>query len=99
MLEELSRVLSNLSPDEIKAFLGQLLTEKEKERLERRWKIVLMLHQGVSQRTIAAQLSLGLCNITRGAKEMKAPGSIVTNILDRGYHLDPSDTAPRKPKK
>ena len=87
MLEELSRVLSNLRPDEVQAFLGHLLTEAERTKLDRRWKILVMLHEGVPQRSIAAQLSMGLCNGTRGAKEIKAPGSIVAEILDRGLHI------------
>jgi len=68
---------------DIELFLKQLLTPTEQEMVLRRWQIVKQLHQGVSQREIAKNYKMSLCNVTRGAKELKKSGSIFKIILEK----------------
>jgi len=71
-LREIARLFAG-SRDEgfIRGFLRQLLTRDELREVDSRWKIVRMLHGGVSQRGIAARLGVSLCKITRGSRELK----------------------------
>ena len=71
-MHELAAVLDAArSPGELQDLLEALLTPKERARLARRWQLVCLLAAGVDQRTIARQLGLSLCNITRGSRELK----------------------------
>ncbi|MDR2734680.1 MAG: trp operon repressor [Spirochaetota bacterium] len=86
-MEEFARVLSRLNKKEIELFLGQILTQAERERIERRWELIRLLYEGVPQRTIASRLSISLCKVTRGSRELKRPDSVLSKILKRGCHL------------
>jgi TrpR family trp operon transcriptional repressor len=44
------------------------------------------LHEGKTQREIANDLGISLCKITRGSKILKAPGSLMTQILQEREH-------------
>ncbi len=81
-MHEIAQILSTLQADEIEIFLEQLLTETEQDMIRRRWELVRLLHEGVPQRDIASRLSMSLCKVTRGAKELKRPDSVFRKILE-----------------
>ncbi len=82
-LGELSEILNKLgSSGRISDFLDSLLTPAEKKDIEKRWKLVKMLHEGKTQRKIASELGISLCKITRGARELKKEGSIFKKVLE-----------------
>lgn len=66
----------------VEGFLVEILTPNEVTEIARRWRLVKLLHEGHSQRDIASRLHLSLCKITRGAKELKRPGSALKKLLD-----------------
>ena len=66
---------------EITAFLRELLTESEIETLTKRWRILEMLNNGLTQREIAKDLQVSLCKITRGAKLLKDNKSILAKYF------------------
>jgi len=86
-MEVLARILSRLEPDEIEVFLGQILTKAEMKKVQSRWEIIRLLYEGASQRAISSRLSLSLCNVTRGSRELKRSDSVLAKILEQGYHL------------
>lgn len=62
-------------PDEIGAFLSELLTPGELRDISLRWRLLEMLVQEVPQRAIASTLKVSLCKITRGSRILKDPSS------------------------
>ena len=69
------------SKNEIYNFLLEILTASEVETLSKRWRILKMLKAGKTQREIAKELNVSLCKVTRGAKIIKNPKSVVSKIL------------------
>ena len=67
--------------DEIVNFMTEILTQAELETLSKRWRIINMLNDGMSQRDIAQKLQVSLCKVTRGAKILKDKNSIVRKYL------------------
>ncbi len=51
----------------LKAFLTEVLTEKEYVELVRRFEILTRLIAGEAQRAIATDLGLGIATVTRGS--------------------------------
>ncbi len=75
-MQELSRTLASCSDAIlIENFLKSLLTSSEASGVANRWALVRLLDAGMSQRNIAKNLGLSLCNITRGSKELKKEDS------------------------
>lgn len=71
-LNELATVLADTRESAaMRDLLEALLTPRERSRLARRWRLVCLLVSGVHQRSIARQLGISLCNITRGSRELK----------------------------
>ena len=71
-LNELAAVLADTRESAaMRALLEALLTPRERARLALRWRLVCLLASGVHQRSIARQLGISLCNITRGSRELK----------------------------
>ena len=56
------------NPDEMRRVLGDLLTRSEYNALLKRWSILCLLRDGVSQRETARRIGGSLCNVTRGAR-------------------------------
>ena len=82
-IKEISNVLSQLDDaDFIEKLMNELFTEKELKNLSSRWEIVKLLDKGVTQRKIAKDLHLSLCNITRGSKELNKKESAMKKILE-----------------
>lgn len=71
-LGELVAVLADThEPSAMRDLLEALLTPRERTRLALRWRLVCLLAGGAHQRSIARQLGISLCNITRGSRELK----------------------------
>jgi TrpR family trp operon transcriptional repressor len=86
-LQELSRALSHCGDQAlILDFLTSLFTPAEADDIGKRWALVRLLDQGKTQRTIASELHLSLCKITRGSKELKKENSsfrAMINLADQ----------------
>lgn len=83
-LAELATLLHQLPDPGLGArFLRELLTPAEIEAISFRWELVKRLDRGQSQRSIAGELGLSLCKITRGSRVLKQPDSAVRAVLDR----------------
>ena len=81
-INELSALIKKIDTSEdVANFFKELLTESELETLSKRWRIINMLHEGVTQREIAKELQVSLCKVTRGAKILKDKDSILANYL------------------
>jgi len=82
-LKELAQALANCGDAELtESFLLQLFTPSEVQEMGKRWALVCLLNEGMSQRTIARELGLSLCKITRGSKELKKENSSFRRIID-----------------
>ena len=82
-LEELSQTLAYIQDSElIKRFLRSILTKYEVEEVATRWALVRLIDQGMSQRSIARELGLSLCKITRGSRELKKRDSAFRRVVD-----------------
>lgn len=80
--ERLAIATSRLtSPQEIEAFISELLTPSELHDLTLRWELMELLQKGIPQRKIAAALGISLCKITRGSKTLKRQNSITARLL------------------
>lgn len=81
-LTEISTLLSRIQdPGLIEEFFRQILTPAEVTRLNKRWELLKMLDRGISQRSIARQLQISLCKITRGSREMRKNNSALKKFL------------------
>lgn len=80
-INEISNILSKMNAEEINQFLAEMLTESELSVLSKRWRILNMLSEGITQREIAKELNVGLCKVTRGAKIMKSKDAIARKYL------------------
>ena len=80
-IKQISKIISKMDEAEINKFLSEMLTESELSVLSKRWRILNMLSQGITQREIAKELQVSLCKVTRGAKIMKSQGTIVNKYL------------------
>jgi len=81
-LNELSSALAEADdPHLIKSFLRSLLTENEVKDISSRWTLVRLIEKGISQRTIARELGLSLCKITRGSRELKRKNSPFAHMI------------------
>ena len=83
-IEEISDIILDLnSKDEIQQFLSELLTDTEISTLSKRWRILKMLSQNLTQREISKELNVSLCKVTRGAKILKDKNAIVTRLFNK----------------
>ncbi len=71
----------------ISSFLKSLLTHSEVAEVANRWALVRLLDEGMSQRNIAKELGLSLCNITRGSKELKKADSAFAAMIEEFKRL------------
>lgn len=63
----------------------EIFTPSEIDTLSLRWQLLKDLHEGKTQRKIAADRKISLCKITRGSKLLKAKDSYLKKVLDRLY--------------
>ena len=76
---EITQKLKN--SEEIEKFFSEIFTQNELEVLERRWRILKMLSSGKTQREVAKNLNVSLCNVTRGAKILKDHTAVVSKYM------------------
>ena len=65
----------------IRQFFAEILTPRERSDLASRWRLMKLLLAGRTQRSIAAELGLSLCKITRGSRELKRQESICRKLI------------------
>jgi TrpR family trp operon transcriptional repressor len=83
-LTEIADALSRITdPSLVEGLLRQLLTESEVKRLALRWRLSQELVRGKSQRRIAEELGVSLCNITRGSRELKKEKSALKRVIEK----------------
>ena len=81
---ELARILSKVNESPLmEDFLCCLLTKAEIADIAGRWALIKALRQNISQREIAKDLSISLCKITRGSREMKKDNSGFMRVLSK----------------
>lgn len=81
-LREIARHLADMAdPGEIRRLFDEILTPRERSDLASRWRLMKLLLAGRTQRSIASELRLSLCKITRGSRELKKPGSVCKALL------------------
>ena len=82
-LGELAEALATCDdPNMIEDFLTGLFTQAEVREMGKRWALVRLLDDGMSQRNIARILNLSLCKITRGSKELKKEASAFRKMIE-----------------
>ncbi len=83
-ITEMAGLLAEIGDAElIDGFLRSILTPKEVHDLSARWELVKRLRRGASQRTIARELGVSLCKITRGSRELKRERSPLLRAVER----------------
>lgn len=95
-IRELAAVLAQLDDiDLIEGFIRSILTDREIRDLSLRWELVKRLRRGDTQRTIARDLGVSLCKITRGSRELKAEpsplGQVVALTEERSLDPEPDE--------
>ena len=80
-IQQISNIISKMNSAESEQFLTEMLTESELSVLSKRWRILNMLSEGITQREIAKELNVSLCKVTRGAKIIKLNNNIVNKYL------------------
>lgn len=86
-------------PALVEDFLRSLLTSSEIDEVAKRWALVKDLAQGTPQRTIAANLGLSLCKITRGSRELQRENSAFRRLLVvAGYDIPERIVMKRGPR-
>lgn len=80
---ELERVFASITGiNEMVSFFDEIFTPKEIQDFRLRWQLLKELHEGQTQRSIAAKYKISLCKITRGSKILKKKNSTTKKILD-----------------
>lgn len=81
-LLELSEALASIKDKElINEFLQCIFTKSEIGEVTSRWSLVRKINNGETQRSIAQELGLSLCKITRGSKELKKEDSAFKRVI------------------
>ena len=71
--------------DEMKELFTEIFTPNENKDFTLRWKLLNDLYKQIPQRTIANNLNISLCKITRGSKMLKKDNGIIRKILSSRY--------------
>ncbi len=86
MAMEVAKVFNSVSDTRaMKALFEEIFTPAEIQDVALRWRLMTLLHQGIPQRQIAAELGISLCKITRGARIIKNKRSATRKMLDREF--------------
>lgn len=81
-MEKLAKVLAEITDARVmEMFLGEILTRKETKDLALRWQLLIELHDGKTQRSIARKHGISLCKITRGSKILKKQDNVTVKLL------------------
>lgn len=82
LLDVFARVESR---QDMKALFEDMFTDAEIKDFTIRWKLMNDLYQHVSQRSIASELRISLCRITRGSRMLKKKDGYVRKLLGERY--------------
>lgn len=83
---ELIRLFTEVSStDDMKALFEDMFTDAEIKDFTIRWKLMNDLYEHVPQRTIARNLKISLCRITRGSKMLKKKNGYIKARLSEHY--------------
>ncbi len=81
-IREISKILAEMTEvDDVEKFLYEILTDNERRDISLRWELMKKLYKGIPQRTIASELGISLCRITRGSKILKSQDSVTGRLL------------------
>lgn len=90
---ELIEIFAGIDNNEqMEQFFQEIFTEKERSDISLRWQLLKELHEGQTQRKIAANHKISLCKITRGSKILKNDNSVIKKLLIEKF-------GEKKPKK
>ena len=73
------------SEGDMKALFDDMFTQAEIRDFTIRWKLMNDLYEHVPQRTIAQELRISLCRITRGSRMLKKKDGYVRRRLSERY--------------
>lgn len=73
------------SEEDMKALFDDMFTQAEIRDFTIRWKLMNDLYEHVPQRTIAQELRISLCRITRGSRMLKKKDGYVRRRLSERY--------------
>jgi len=84
---DLAKVIAKINDKALlEDFMRCLFTRSEIVDIAGRWALVKALFEKrMSQREIANDMSISLCKITRGSREMKKPNSAFVRVLEKRY--------------
>ena len=84
--DEILTVLAETNDKEkLRHFLDEILTPKERSDVAMRWQLMVEIHQGHTQRSIAKRHNISLCKITRGSKILKTQGSFTAEAISKRH--------------
>ena len=78
-----TRVAKESDKKTIAKLFDELLTPAERCDIALRWRLLQMLAEGVSHRTISRELGISPCKITRGSKILKDKDSVCRKMFGR----------------
>lgn len=73
------------SEEDMRALFDDMFTQAEIRDFTIRWKLMNDLYEHVPQRTIAQELRISLCRITRGSRMLKKKDGYVRRRLSERY--------------
>ena len=79
------------SAAEVERFLGELCTPAECVDFAKRWLLVKDLLRGKTQRAVARDCGMSLCKITRGARYVRDPGSLLAECARAALESEKQD--------
>ena len=85
----LQALCETTDPAEMRRVLADLLTRSEYAAVLKRWKILRLLREGLSQLETARRIGGSLCNVTRGAsllRDKTCASAVLMNRLEKTTH-------------
>lgn len=81
-LEELIEIFAKENDrQKVRKLFSEILTPAELTDISKRWYLMKEIYKGKAQRTIAKEMEISLCRITRGSKILKNQDSEFRKIL------------------
>lgn len=70
--QEIVKILTQIKDQKLMTvFLKDILTPQELDGVARRWQLIKLLNQGLTQREISKKLSISVATVTRGSRQLK----------------------------
>ncbi len=85
-------LLALKTPDEVRRFLIDLMTEKEVEEFSRRLQAALMLSENTPYSMIVKETGLSSTTVARVSRFLQGKNSGYKTIIDRIHHHDSSQS-------